>query len=188
MPIIAYLGSSINDYRQTAQQKLMGLDIRCPKHPEARMKPHDQYERGIKESGEKIWIQRLKCPECRKTTAILPDFICPYKQYGANEIEEVLNAAETTSVYDIETSASVYTVRRWLKTERPKAQRSVSLLKALAYDTGTRIPSEIELSGLGLIEQIKCITSCFPKVKHSGNMLGLSDMLTANRYIHIGPD
>jgi hypothetical protein len=187
MPIIAYLGSSINDYRQTAPQKLMALDIRCPKHPEAQMKAHDQYERGIKESGERIWIQRLICPECRKTTAILPDFVRPYKQYSANEIEEVLIAAETTSVYDIETSASVYTVRRWLKTERSKAERSVSLLKALAYDTGTLILSEIELLGLDLIEQIKCITSCFPKVKHSGNMLGLADILTANRYIHIAP-
>jgi hypothetical protein len=151
------------------------------------LKPHGQYKRGIKETGEKIWIQRLKCPECKKTTAILPDFIRPYKQYSANEIEEVLIAAETTSVYDIETPASVYTVRRWLKTERPKAQRSVSLLKALAYDSLTRIPSEVELSGLPLIEQIKHITSCLPKIKHSGNMLGLSDMLTANRYIHITP-
>jgi hypothetical protein len=80
------------------------------------MMMHDKYPRKIKETGEKISIHRLICYKCKKTIAILPDFLLPYKQYSANEIEAVLIDAETTSVYDIETEASVYTVRLWVKT------------------------------------------------------------------------
>jgi hypothetical protein len=187
MPIITYLGSTVKEYKETVKQKLEGIDIRCPKHPEERLIPHAQYERGIKQTGEKIRLYRFICPKCKGTATILPDFLLPYKQYSVSEIEKVMKAAETSSVYDIDTEASVYTVRRWLKMERPKLVRRISLLKALAHDTGRSLPSEVELAVLTLIEQVRSITACLPRVLNSGNMLSLAHMLTASRYAHISP-
>jgi hypothetical protein len=187
MQIITYLGSTVKEYNETAKQRLQALDLHCPKHPEARLLPHAQYVRGIKETGEKIGIQRFICPKCKATLSILPDFLLPYKQYSAGEIEKVLNAAETSSVYDIDTEASVYTVRRWLKTERAKAVRGISLLKALVHDTGMALPSEIELAALTIIEQIRRLTACLPRVLNSGIMLSLARMMTVSRYPHIAP-
>ena len=182
MSIIAHLGSNVKEYREKHQKILQGLNIFCKSHVFEKMCPHAQYKRTIKETEEKIWIQRLICHICRKTESILPDFLQPYKQYSANEIESVIIQAETTDIYDIETTASVYTVRRWLKTVRKKVTTSVSLLKTLVLGKVLKTLSEIELAELTLLEQIKLLAQYLPKVQNSGNMLGLADILTSSRY------
>jgi len=182
MSIIAHLGSNVKEYREKHQKILQGLSIFCKKHLIEKMCPHAQYKRTIKETEEEIYIQRLICHKCGKTESILPDFLQSYKHYSANEIESVIIQAETTSVYDIETAASVYTVRRWIKTIRSKVAASVSLLKSLVLKKALKIPSEIELAELSLLEQVKNLAQCLPKVHNSGNMLGLADILTSNRY------
>ena len=156
------------------------LEIFCQQHPNQRMTPHDQYLRGIKEPGEKIFIYRLICPICRGTIAVLPDFLLPYKQYSANEIEAVLMDAETTNIYDIETKASVYTVRRWIKTMRPQVTAWVSMLKTRAVELTGKAVSEVRLAGLGLISQLQCLSEHLPKIRCCGNMLGFAGIYLSN--------
>ena len=144
------------------------------------MKHHDQYARGIKETGEKILINRLICPICRCTIAVLPDFLLPYKQYSANEIEAVLIDAETINVYGIETKASVYTVRRWIKTMQPRVTAWISLLKTRAVELTGNAVSEVRLAGLGLISQIQCLSEYLPKIRYCGNMLGFASIYLCN--------
>jgi len=113
MPIIAYLGFTVKEYENDSMEHLCALTIYCPKDINAQMTIHSHYLRRIKETGEMIAVYRLICPECGKTIAVLPDFLLPYKQYSANEIEAVMIDAESMSVYDIETKASVRTVQRY---------------------------------------------------------------------------
>jgi hypothetical protein len=184
MSISAQLGSSVKEYREKQQEILQGLFIFCQKHHLERMCPHAQYKRTIKETKEEIWIQRLICHICDKTVSIIPDFLQPYKQYSANEIESVIIQAETTDIYDIETAASVYTVRRWIKTVWNKVTTSISLLKSQVLEKMLKPIDEIELAKLSLLEQVKFLAQHLPKVKNSGNMLGLADILTGNSYLH----
>jgi transposase-like protein len=185
MAIIAHLGSTVKEYIETSRQKLAKLEIYCPDHIEILMKPHGQYERGIRGKDVKIQIQRLICPKCGKTVAVLPDFLRPYKQYDANEIESVLLEYDAkTPIYDIETNASVYTVRRWIKTVRPEAESKVAQLTAMAIEAGSQQLSVTKMSGLSIVEQIKSVAACLRKIKNCGNSLGLADMLIATKYSH----
>ena len=59
-------------------------------------------------------VHILICHKCKKSKSVLPDFLLPNKHYSADEIESVLLQAIDTAVYDIDTPASVSTVRRWL--------------------------------------------------------------------------
>jgi len=145
------------------------------------MLQHDRYRRGIKETGEKIEIQRLICPECRGTTAVIPDFIMPYKHYSANEIESVIMQSENMPVYDIDTSASVDTVRRWLGEMKGKMSEWVSRLKVLAAERYASPVSEVILASLSLIEQIRELSQKLPRIKWAGNLLGYAGIWLSQR-------
>jgi len=172
MAIIAYLGRTVKEYQEKSYELLQEMEIYCPQHPEKRAAYHCSYVRGIKETGEKIDINRLICYECRKTMAVLPDFLLPYKQFSANEIEAVIIDSETTEIYDIDSNASVYTVRRWLKEMSGRMTGWVSRLKALLTQRQELVPSEISLADLPLIEQIKSLLVRLPKIRTCGNVLG----------------
>jgi hypothetical protein len=147
------------------------------------MAVHDSYPRTIKETGEKIRIYRLICYECNDTIAVLPDFLMPYKQYSANEIEAVIIDAETTGVYDIETKASVYTVRRWIKTIGDQITEWISKFKALIIKTTGKTVSEIILLGLTPTEQLKTLSEYLPKIKTCGNILGFACIYIFSHYM-----
>ena len=93
----------------------------CKKHPEQRLAYHGTYTRSMKETGEEIPIQRLICYECKKakaggTISVLPDFIMSRKQYSITEINSVIEQSNAgRNPYDIDSRASVSTVRRWLR-------------------------------------------------------------------------
>lgn len=179
MPIIAYLGTNVKEYREKARDLLADLGICCPKHPEKPMAFHDTYLRTIKETSEKISIHRLICHICHSTKAVLPDFLFPYKHYSADEIEFVVMKREKRiSVYDIDTSASICTVRRWLGEMRKKATAWISKLKSLAIERFACPISEAALYDLTLIEQIEHISQKLPKIKFSGNLLGYAALYT----------
>ena len=63
-----------------------------------------------------------------------------------------------------------------------KVATSVSLLKSLLLEKELKIPNEIELGELSVLEQIKLLAQHLGKVHNSGNILGLADILTSNRY------
>ncbi|MDR1688839.1 MAG: DUF6431 domain-containing protein [Clostridiales bacterium] len=118
MSISAYLGTTADEYRKKSHSMLLALRLCCPDHADQIMVLHDKYKRKIKDISEEIIIHRLICHKCGKTIAVLPDFLLPYKQFSAGEIEAVLIDSEEMSVYDIETEASVYTIRRWMRSIR----------------------------------------------------------------------
>jgi hypothetical protein len=176
MAIITYLGKDVNEYREKSEEMIKKKEIYCGKHPSEKMAIHDSYKRGIKETGEEIIIIRLICYKCEETQAILPDFLLPYKQYSANEIEGVIMDAETLGVYEIETEASVYSVRRWIKEIGEKMLGWISGLKVMIIEMLGYGPSEINLADMPYIEQIRKLTQRLPKIKASGNLLGYAMM------------
>ena len=184
MSIIAYLGSTVNEYGENGKAMLAALQVRCANHPSEIMAFHDTYTRKIKETGDKVVIHILICHTCRKTSAVLPDFLLPNKHYSANEIESVImQAADGVGVYDIDTPASVPTIRRWLgeMTDADgKLQAWVSGLKTLAIDKGCAI-SEIIMAELPLIEQLGKFVHALPKIRFSGNLLGFAGIYLSGR-------
>ena len=144
---------------------------------------HDTYERTIKETGEKVIIHTLICHKCRKSKSVLPDFLLPNKHYSAKEVESVLLQAVDEAVYDIDTPASVSTVRRWLGEmdgENGKLAGWVSGLKTVAIEQGCAV-SEVTLAELRLIEQVGEFVHALHKIHFSGNLLGFAGIYLSGR-------
>jgi len=51
---------------------------------------HCWYKRLVKGEENKIQILRVKCCGCKKTHAVLPDFLSPYKHYPLTIQEKVI--------------------------------------------------------------------------------------------------
>ena len=182
MAIIVYLGSTVEEYREKSLNILESLEISCPDHFR-KMALHGHYTRVIKESGEEILIYRLICHESGKTHSILPDFLQPHKQYSANEIERAFNESDAAlEPCETKVKASIYTRRRWLKTMGAKVIGWVSQMMFLAADTTGRTPSLVLLADLPPIKQIITVAEYLPKIKTSGNALGMACMYLGFRF------
>jgi len=129
------------------------------------------------------------CHKCKKTSpsgrgctiAVLPDFLYPHKHYSANEMETVkLQADEGIAIHDIETAASSYTVRRWLKELRKKAESWLSTLKIIAIERKCPV-SEITLAELSPVEVLRTLIKTLPRIKSCGNILGVARMWVQTR-------
>ncbi|KAA5604027.1 transposase, partial [Pseudomonas aeruginosa] len=83
----------VQTYAQRGKQNDFPLLKRCPhcqaKRPRYR---HGYYERNAVTSHQsyRIWIARYRCPECRRTVAVLPSFLLPYFQYTLPTIWRVV--------------------------------------------------------------------------------------------------
>ena len=173
MPIIAYLGKDINDYQANRAKYLKTLRFYCPKHG-LELTFHAKYDRHVKDSNAVISIHRLGCPldECHYTQAILPDFLQPYKQYSANEIEAVLIDAQTcVSALDINSEASISTVRRWISEYRPILDEKISQLKTAIFQIAKKVVNETVLETTRPMETIQRLLSLLPAIRRS-NILG----------------
>jgi len=172
MPIIAFLGKTINEYISNALILLSALEFYCPVCGE-KMARHSKYSRHIKDKDAAIWIYRFKCKNksCKKTQAVLPDFIAPHKQYSAVEIESVLLDSIETKPEDIDTPASIATVRRWIRFYEAETTGWISNLKAILLTQTGKVMSELRLS-CHFMEQLSVILEELPAIKTSGNVLG----------------
>jgi len=122
MPIIAFLGNDVNEYIGNYLTLLESMEFYCEKHPSQRLAYHGTYWRKVKDADEgKIPVQRLICYECKKakmgaTVSVLPDFLTPRMQFTNAEIESVIKQSkEGKTPYDIDSKASISTIRRWLR-------------------------------------------------------------------------
>ena len=142
MSIVLFLGRSVKEYitgkEKIIEELIKSSAIGCENCFKP-MKQHSIYERGIKETGERIEITMVWCSACKIYHALLPDFLLPKKHYSGNEIESVLIDSETESTKDIETEASESTVRRWIKETGERVKRSVGILKYLYKQLGKAI-------------------------------------------------
>jgi hypothetical protein len=58
-------------------------------------------------------IRRLQCVQCHRVHHELPDILVPYKRYGCESVEAVVNAeAELTVAAD---ESTIYRWRRWFE-------------------------------------------------------------------------
>ena len=88
-----YLGKDVKEYKKCGEEiineQMKNGNIRCELCTRT-INRHSSYERGIKESGEKIKIIMVWCDDCNHGHALLPDFLLPHKHYSGNEIESVM--------------------------------------------------------------------------------------------------
>ena len=181
MPIIAYLGKTINEYINSALILLSALEFYCPVCGE-KMTYHDDYPRKIKEKGITIRINRIKCKKktCNKTQAVLPDFIAPYKHYSADEIESVILESIDTEPESINTPASLATVRRWLKSYETESTDWLSKLKTILHAVAGKSISGLQLN-CHWIEELPKFIKKLPPIQTSGNILG-DALIYINKY------
>jgi len=191
MAIVLYLGKDVKDYEKRGKeiiaQRIRAGEIRCELCAQP-MKQHSSYERGIKESGQKIQIQIVWCKKCKQGHALLPDFLLPNKHYSGNEIESVLIDSqgwgkegwgkEESAVNEIETEASESTVRRWIKQIGERIKRAVSLLKYIFMHILQKTLSELTISenATGYAELEEILEKAPVTVEYSGNKLGLANI------------
>jgi len=121
MAIIAFLGNSVNEYIDQYLSLLEGMEFFCEKHPEQRLAYHGTYTRTVKDAEVEIPIQRLICNKCKKakmggTVSVLPHFLKPRRQFTNEAVVSVVEQSKAGKTpYEMDTKASISTVRRWLR-------------------------------------------------------------------------
>ena len=121
MAIIAFLGNSVKEYIDQYLALLEGMEFFCKNHPGQRLAYHGTYKRTVKDAEAKIPIQRLICYKCKKakmsaTVSVLPDFLKPRKQFTIAAVASVVAQSKAGKTpYEMDTKASVSTIRRWLR-------------------------------------------------------------------------
>jgi len=179
MPIVLFLGRSVKEYIEESKKKVKELIAACSFRCELCLQPlklHSSYERGIKETGQKLSITVVWCSGCKKWHALLPDFLLFRKHYSGNEIESVIIDSATVPVDEIETEASESTVRRWITQVGEGVGRACGILKYLFKRAGAAI-SELSITAGPAYSELEQILELAPKpLKSSGNKLGLANI------------
>jgi len=181
MAIIMYLGRDVKEYTEISQKKIEEYmeagRIRCDVCAQV-MSLHSKYERGVRDTGEKIEINIAYCKKCNKWHALLPDFLTPYKQYSCVEIESVIIDSATQTTIKIDTEASESSVRRWISQIGDRLKMAVGILKYIFMQMGRSI-SEIRIDTGGIYSELEQVLEMAPEaVKHS-NKLGLANIWLA---------
>lgn len=94
----------------------------------------------INDTGEKIAliIRRMKCVKCRKIHHELPDILVPYKRYGRESLEAVLDEDTKLSVPVDES-----TIKRWRSWFSKMADYFNGCLKSIAIRYGSESVEDI---------------------------------------------
>jgi hypothetical protein len=179
MAIVLFLGGDVKEYVEKSTGMIGGYlgggRIRCDCCAKP-MRRHSVYGRKIKETGEKIDITVVYCKACNNWHALLPDFILPFKQYSANEVEGVIIDSQTLPPIEIDTAASEATVRRWIAGVGGKLVNAVSILKSLFIKKGKTI-SEIMITPGHAYDELEQVLFMAPEqAESSGNKLGLANI------------
>ena len=179
MPIILFLGHDVKEYMEKGEKIIEGLLNEGALICEICLRPmkaHSSYERGKKETGERLTITIIRCKACNKGHVLLPDFILPRKHYSGNEIEGVIIDSATVPVDKIETEASMPTVRRWIRQVGESVVRACGIIKYLFGCMGAAI-SEVSIEpGPGYAELEQILEKAPRQLKSSGNRLGLANL------------
>ena len=91
-----------------------------------KMRVRDSKQRIVQdESGEKyiFKLRRFRCDNCQKLHTEIPDCIAPYKQYGKNVIDDILNGECDYFIADAST------IWRWKKRNTHPLCNDISDLK-----------------------------------------------------------
>lgn len=180
--IIAYLGRNVKEYQRNCLKFLDGLDLICPKCG-GRTSFHDSYERHVHigEGIEWISIFRVICSKCGKTHAIIPDFIRPYKHYSACDTEMALRDQEDgIPLEEIETTASIPTLRRWVAEFRHRGRQAAGALRSILYRHYGTFINEIKIASTKVFHMIERMLELLPEVESSHLAIGETNMWLTN--------
>ena len=86
--------------------------LACPRCGAGVLRRHDTRPRGVWDGSDDppiIPVMRVRCPGCRATHTVLPDFLTPYRRYPTPLREAVLAGTESAPPCDERT------VRRWVR-------------------------------------------------------------------------
>ena len=147
--IIAFLGESIKDYRESFLLLLERLELRCP-YCSSSTHWHCWYQRFVKGEELPIPILRVKCCGCVKSHAVLPDFLSPYKHYPQTVHEKVIEQVTQDGVgaehvkMPSEAEASVIwpsidTMRRWVRRYRKRERLYIGAVASFLERHGLSI-------------------------------------------------
>jgi len=186
MSIVIFLGKDVNEYNEKSLEIIenaLNNKILLCEYKSTPLKIHLHYARKIrfganKSKRAKIEIYFLICKECERQHghALLPDFLSPYKQYSADEIESVIIDSASQPVSEIDTEASESTIRRWIKQVGHRIIRAVSVLKAVFMEMG-RIIAEVRLTPGHCYSELEQLLEMAPGTpKYGGNKLGLANI------------
>jgi len=150
---------SVADYAAAGKR----IDVPAQACPScgARLKAWSGYRRWLRDDGEhRIWVRRARCPTCRVTHALLPDFVCARRL----DTVEVIGAALELGIAGagMRTVAERLglahsTARDWRRRHRARAPALLAHLAAVAVAAGAELrelPSRAEaaaLAALGVI-------------------------------------
>lgn len=180
--IIAYLGRSVKDYRENFLRYLASLDISCPVCG-GKAVFHDSYDRHVHivETVEWIIIQRVICNDCGKTHAMIPDFIKPRKHHSAFDIEVSLRDMEDgIAPENVETEASISTLKRWKKEFKKKSHQAAGALRGLLYRLFEKTVNEFKLAELKIFEMLEKILEEFPEIESGNLVIGDTNIWLSN--------
>jgi len=180
--IIAYLGRNVKEYRRNCLRFLEELDLICPICG-GETSFHDDYDRHVHMGEEIEWITlfRVICGKCGKTHAIIPDFIRPYKHYSACDTEMALRDQEDgIPLEEIETAASISTLRRWVAEFRYRGWQAVGALRSILYRHYGRFINELEAASTKVFHMIERMLELLPEVESSHLAIGEANMWMTN--------
>lgn len=144
---------------------------------------HDSYDRHVHIGEEIEWITlyRVICSKCGKTHAIIPDFIRPYKHYSACDTELALRDQEDgIPLEEIETAASISTLRRWAAEFRYRGQQAAGALRSILYRHYSSFVSELKVASTNVFHTIERMLELLPEVESSHLAIGEANMWLTN--------
>ena len=144
---------------------------------------HDSYARHVHIGEEIEWItlSRVICSKCGKTHAIIPDFIRPYKHYSACDTEMALRDQEDgMPLEDIETPASISTLRRWVAEFGHRGRQAAGALRSILYRHYGRFINELKAANTKVFQMIEWLLELLPEVESSHLAIGEANMWLTN--------
>ena len=179
MSIVLHLGRDVKEYSEKSKEIILQAISEGRFRCEFCLQPmvrHSNYERGIKETGQKVTITMVWCKACKKYHALLPDFLLPRKHYSGNEIESVIIDGGSLPVNQIDTEASEPTVRRWIQQIGERIKRAIGILKYLFGRAGQAV-GEVAIDAGHCYSELEQLLEMAPQeVRYSGNKLGLANI------------
>lgn len=163
------------------------MEFTCP-HCGGKTVSHGFYDRKVKieDTTSELNIFRVKCNDCRRTHAILPDFICPRKHYSACDIElAVSEIEEGIAILAVETEASPSTVRRWWNSFRLNSVQALGALKSIMYRLFEKVRGELIFSNLSRLKCLEKILDEFPRIHSSNLIIGEANIWISNNMVGI---
>lgn len=189
--IVIELGLKCKQYNENIAEvffcfmkQMEQLTIVCPKCL-SKLFRNDEYQRGvIDEDGvhEQTVIMQTMCTKCGTTHALLPDFIRPYKHYGAAVIELALTTIEETGGFSISSCpADDSTIRRWAVEFRERARIAEAQLLAILYELYQRHLSILAMQERSQLKRlVRLLRELNIEPKENGVISCVNTLITRN--------